>query len=194
MKNWIFFAGAPGSRWSGVSRVFRDNLPNVDNTDMTPDKKYESKVFAGHVGNYYGPGEPYGDFLKHRLGTIEEWQNEIERSYSGSADSIKLILSHHFSYYIKEIKEQFTDSRIVLCYRPDEECLKWWHEAGGWNITHPRYDWYVNDDRMLRCIKEQNQELLKHGEFSAPDINLFRREFDTDVDFIFDRDVQVCII
>ena len=80
MKNWIFFAGAPGSRWSGVSRVFRDNLPNVDNTDMTPDKKYESKVFSGHVGNYYGPGEPYGDFLKHRLGTIEEWQNEIERS------------------------------------------------------------------------------------------------------------------
>ena len=103
-------------------------------------------------------------------------------------------MSHHFSYYIKEIKEQFTDSKIVLCYRPDEECLKWWHEAGGWNITHPRYDWYVNDDRMLRCIKEQNQELLKHGEFSAPNINLFRREFDTDVDFIFDRDVQISIL
>ena len=46
---------------------------------------------------------------------------------------------------------------------------------------------------MLRCIKEQNQELLKH-EFSAPDINLFRREFDTDVDFIFDRDVQISIL
>ena len=47
---------------------------------------------------------------------------------------------------------------------------------------------------MLRCIKEQNQELLKHGEFSAPNINLFRREFDTDVDFIFDRDVQISIL
>ena len=114
MKNWIFFAGAPGSRWSGVSRVFRDNLPNVDNTDITPDKKYESKVFSGHVGNYYGPGEPYGEFLKHRLGTIEEWQNEIERSYSGYADSIKLILSHHFSYYISEIKEQFLHIQRIL--------------------------------------------------------------------------------
>ena len=34
-KDLILATGAPGSRWSGVSRVFRDNLPNVDNTDIT---------------------------------------------------------------------------------------------------------------------------------------------------------------
>ena len=45
MKNWIFFAGALSSRWSGVSRVFRDNLPNVDNTDMTLIKNMRVKSF-----------------------------------------------------------------------------------------------------------------------------------------------------
>ena len=194
MKNWIFFTGAPGCKWSGVSRVFRDNLPNVDNSDMTPDKKYESNIFSGHVGNYYGPGESYSNFLKHRLGSIDEWKNVISKSFNGPDDSIKLILSHHFAYYIKEIREQFPESKIVLCYRSDEECFKWWHEAGGWNITYPKYDWYVNDERMRKCIKEQNQEILKHGKFSAPDINLFRREFNADVDFIFNREVMIRII
>ena len=38
--------------------------------------------------------------------------------------------------------------------------------------------------------KRTESRIIKTCEFSAPDINLFRREFDTDVDFIFDRDVQ----
>ena len=39
MKNWVFVTGAPGSFWSGVSQVIRDNW-DVDNSDCTEEKTY----------------------------------------------------------------------------------------------------------------------------------------------------------
>ena len=31
---FIFCAGAPGSRWSGVSATFRENYPGIDKSDL----------------------------------------------------------------------------------------------------------------------------------------------------------------
>ena len=39
MFNWIFFTGAPGSRWSGISQVFRDTWEDADNSDLLDPKK-----------------------------------------------------------------------------------------------------------------------------------------------------------
>ena len=95
MKNWIFFTGAPGSRWSGVSQTIRDNWENVDNTDLTEDKKYTHHKYSGHVGNYYGPGMANGQWLEESFGTNRMWEEEINKSFSGPEDSWKLILSHN---------------------------------------------------------------------------------------------------
>ena len=65
MKNWIFFTGAPGSRWSGVSQTIRDNWENVDNTDLTEDKKY-TITSIGNIGNY-GPEMLNGGWLMRSL-------------------------------------------------------------------------------------------------------------------------------
>ena len=100
MKNWIFFTGAPGSRWSGVSQTIRDNWENVDNTDLTEDKKYTHHKYSGHIGNYYGPGMANGQWLAESFGTNRMWEEEINKSFSGPQDSWKLILSHNFAYYL----------------------------------------------------------------------------------------------
>jgi len=193
----IFFAGAPGSRWSGVSQVFRDTLPNIDNSDLTSDRTYSHPVYSGHVGNYYGPGMQFGQWLEHTIGTPAQWKEEIEKSYSNNSNT-KLILSHHFCYRLDELAATFPNSYVVLCYREDQDCYDWWHEAGGWNITHPDYSWYDNNEKMFSEITAQNAGILefvdKHDlELQAPDLNFFRTHFGVDRDFEFGKEVKVAV-
>ena len=89
MKNWIFFTGAPGSRWSGVSQHIRDHGTNVDNTDLVPEKTYTHHKYSGHIGNYYGPGMLNGQWLDKEFGSSSLWKEEIAKSYSGKEDDIK---------------------------------------------------------------------------------------------------------
>ena len=196
MKNWIFFTGAPGSRWSGVSQTIRDNWENVDNTDLTEDKKYTHHKYSGHVGNYYGPGMANGQWLEESFGTNRMWEEEINKSYSGPEDSWKLILSHNFAYYLEQIKKQYPDSKLVMCYRPDKVCYDWWHEAGGWDISWPDYSWYENNNKMWEEIVCQNRAILefvyKHKlPFRKPGREWFRNTWGVDRDFIFEKDVWI---
>ena len=195
---YIFFTGAPGSRWSGVSQVFRDNVDGVDNSDLTPDKTYKHHLYSGHVGNYYGPGMLYGDWLDIQFGSRDLWESEIARSYTDDSKPIKLILSHNFAHYLDDLITEFPESKLVLCYRRSGECFDWWHAAGGWDITYPSYRWYRNDAKMQREIRKQNRAILdfvtqKNLELSQPDRNFFRRHFDIDRDFIFEKDVNVAV-
>ena len=34
--------------------------------------------------------------------------------------------------------------------------MKWWKQAGGWDISYPDYSWYENDIRMFQQIRKQN--------------------------------------
>lgn len=195
---YIFFTGAPGSRWSGVSQVFRDSLDSVDNSDLTPDKTYQHHLYSGHVGNYYGPGMLYGNWLGDHFGSREQWEKEIDRSYSDNSKPIKLILSHNFAYYLDELVATFPECKLVLCYRHNSECFDWWHAAGGWNITYPSYLWYKNDSRMQQEIYKQNQGILdfvseKNLQLKQPDRNFLRQYFDIDRDFVFEKDVSVAV-
>jgi len=196
MKNWIFFTGAPGSRWSGVSQTIRDNWENVDNTDLTPNKKYTHHKYSGHIGNYYGPEMLNGGWLDEELGTKEQWEDEIATSYLGPKDHWKLILSHNFAYYLEEIKNTFPDSKIVMCWRPDSVCYDWWHEAGGWDISWPNYRWYKDNTKMWEEICCQNRAILefvyKHKlPFRKPGREWFRNTWGIDRDFIFEKDVWI---
>jgi len=198
MKNWIFFTGAPGSHWSGVSQHIRDHGTNVDNTDLVPEKQYTHHRYSGHKGNYYGPGMLNGQWLDRELGSWNLWQKEIAKSYLGKDDDIKLILSHNFAYYLNDIKETFQGSKIVMCYRPDDECYKWWHEAGGWDISYPSYEWYRDNTTMDHQITEQNKAILdfcyKHNlTLRKPGREWLRNEFNIDADFIFEKDVWIAV-
>ena len=198
MNQYIFFTGAPGSRWSGVSQVFRDTLDSVDNSDLTPDRTYQHHLYSGHVGNYYGPGMLFGDWLGKEFGSKEQWETEITRSYSDNTKPVKLILSHNFSYYLDDLIATFPKSKLVLCYRHSDLCFDWWHAAGGWNITYPSYRWYQDDANMQDEIDRQNSAILnfvnqKGLKLSQPDKDFLRQHFDIDRDFLFKKDVSVAV-
>ena len=159
VDNWIFVTGAPGSMWSGVSQKIREEH-NADMTDCTPDRTYTHHKYAGHKGNYYGPKMQYGNWLGSTFGTRQMWIDEIDKSFNGPKDQTKVILSHNFAYYLNDIVEIFPESKIVAVVRDNDECFNWWQQAGGWNITYPNYEWYIDDIQMIEEIKEQNN-LLK---------------------------------
>jgi len=159
VKNWIFVTGAPGSMWSGVSQKIREEH-NADMTDCTPDRTYAHHKYAGHKGNYYGPKMQYGNWLGSTFGTRQMWIDEIDKSFNGPKDQTKVILSHNFAYYLNDIVELFPESKIIAVVRDNDECFRWWQEAGGWNITYPNYEWYKDDIRMMHEISQQNN-LLK---------------------------------
>jgi hypothetical protein len=150
------------------------------------------------VGNYYGPGMLYGDWLGTELGTKAQWEAEIDRSYSDNTKPVKLILSHNFAYYLDDLVEAFPSSKLVLCFRSTELCYNWWHEAGGWDISYPNYSWYEDNYKMKTEIRRQNLEILKFAEkhelaLKQPDVDFFRQHFDIDKDFIFEKDVEVAV-
>lgn len=160
MKDYIFFTGAPGSKWSAVSQKYRkDEL--VDNSDQTASTTYKHHKYSGHVGNYFGPGLPLGNWLNKELGTREDWIHTIRHTSQDASKPVKVILSHHFAYYLDELVQIFPKSKIVLCHRPDKDCFDWWHEAGGWDITYPSYRWYWNDAKMKEEIAIQNKYILE---------------------------------
>jgi len=199
MKNWVFFTGAPGSRWSGVSQVIRDTWEDADNSDLLdPEKLYTHHKYSGHKGNYYGPDMLNGHWLSYELGSFNLWQKEIAKSFKGLPNSVKVILSHHFAYYLDELVKSFPESKLVLCYRPNDECYNWWHEAGGWDITYPSYEWYVDNTNMKHEIEKQNKAILdfcyKKGlTLEQPGKNWFRQNFKRDIDFTFEKDVWVAV-
>ena len=198
MKNWVFFTGAPGSRWSGISQTIRDTWEDADNSDLTPDKSYTHHKYSGHRGNYYGPGMLNGQWLSYEFGSFNLWQKEIAKSFKGLPNSVKVILSHNFAYYLDDIVKTFPDSKLVLCYRPNDVCYNWWHEAGGWGITYPSYEWYVDNTNMKHEIEKQNKAILdfcyKKGlTLEQPGKNWFRQNFKRDIDFTFERDIWVAV-
>jgi len=191
MKNWVFVTGAPGSFWSGVSQIIRDNW-DVDNTDCTPERKYTHNKYSGHKGNYYGPGMEYGQWLDKELGTYEMWEKEINNSFDGPKDQIKVILSHNFSHYLPQMAETFPDSTIILVFRACDPCREWWEEAGGFNITYPNYEWYKGTegsyDKMTHEIYWQNAKISKWQSrldlgSRKPTKNWLREKFNLDVDY-----------
>lgn len=160
MVNWIFVTGAPGSRWSGVGQEVRWNT-HADITDYVSEKEYTHGLYSGHKGNYYGPGMLNGTWLDKELGTKEQWIDEINNSFSGPEDQVKVLMSHHFAYYLEEIMEVFPESQIIAVVRDCDDCMEWWKKAGGWNITYPSYEWYRDDIKMKHEIYYQNKAILQ---------------------------------
>lgn len=132
--------GAPGSKWSSVARSIYWSK-DVDSTDYSDNRTYH----IGHCGAYWDPGMEFN---------VDEW----DKPFNGKGK--RIIKSHTFANNLDFLK--FDGSPIILVYRNDYECMNWWLEAGGFDITYPNYKpYYKNEDKMWNEIQRQNSNILK---------------------------------
>jgi hypothetical protein len=145
----VFFTGVPGSRWSGIAQRIKQD-PIYNSTDRAPHRIYRHGEFSGHCDSYFGTGMEFDTSLDYS-NLIAPFENT-----SGTL----LLMSHEWPYMFDEIIERYPYADIQLVYRPNDASLKWWLEAGGFNITYPNYEWYVDVDGMKKEIEQQNKLIL----------------------------------
>ena len=152
----IFFTGVPGSRWSGIAQGIKQN-PRYNKTDRTPDRKYLHGEYSGHIDAYFGTGMEFNCNLD---------QANLNRPFSDWSTSAgcKLLMSHEWPYHFDEITQRYSEAWVQLIYRPDLASFLWWKQAGGFNITYPNYDWYKDEETMMKRIEEQNHLILEFGQ------------------------------
>jgi len=197
MKNWIFFTGVPGSRWSGVAKTLCE-APIVNNSDRNETRTYNDM----HQGNYFGPNMEHGKLFEQLNKLPSSIINaELESPFEEKNDTqLRFLKSHTFAYHLDFIKTQYPTSKIMMVYRDDETALKWWLDAGGFNITYPKYDWYKDEKTMFERIKLENNNILtfckKHNTELVPFTDVWIKQnfdWDMEVDTYFD-DITVAII
>lgn len=150
MIRYILVTGAPGSRWSGFVEDHLYTRDDIDTTDRSPEREYYHNGQLLHRGAYFDSGMEFNNFP-------ENWH----LPFSGTG--VRVIKSHLFAFNVDYVKK-FTNE-IYLVWRPDDECYKWWHEAGGWDITYPKYKpYYFNDEGMMNQIRLQNEHILRFAE------------------------------
>lgn len=160
----IFITGAPGSKWSLVAYAV-SLADGVNTSDAAETRTYGSDAGGPvHFGNYFGPGMEYGQ----RFDTLDrltkpELMEELSRPYA-SADGIKILKSHMFGRHLDHLVPMFPEARFVLVHRPDEECLDWWLEAGGFEISFPDYSWYRELSNMKAQIARDNEAITGFAE------------------------------
>ena len=185
----IFFTGAPGSRWSGVSQLI-ETVPGLNTTDRTPERTFIFKPFSDHLGAYFGKGMEFSTLLD---------ESNIDSAHTSLA-GCRLIKAHEWSYKLKEIKERYPDDWIIMVYRPDIISFAWWNGAGGFNITYPKYNEFIDATNMMSEIARMNQSMLefayKHDatwNHLTPTWMKNNFNFDTEVDHKF-SDMLITII
>lgn len=154
LPEFIFFSGAPGSRWSGIAQIV-ERHPGIDTSDRRTEREYRHSGFSGHVGAYFGPGMEFDAVLDSQY---------LRTAWDTDGSGTKVLKSHHWTYCLEDIAERFPSAWIMLVWRDDEACSKWWDEAGGFEIRYPSYSWYENSVKMDEEIRNQNRCIL---EFAA---------------------------
>ena len=149
--NRIFLTGVPGSRWSGIAQEI-ESEGEFNTSDQTHDRQYQHHGFSGHKGAYFGTGMEFPAILDTK---------NLDLPYSSKSTGIKLHKSHEWSLMLDDITDLYHRSGIILIYRPNEASLKWWLEAGGFNIKYPNYDHYKDEKTMAKHIATQNDAILK---------------------------------
>jgi hypothetical protein len=141
---YILFTGAPGSRWSSVAEnIYRS--PDIDQTDGNGRNTYRKGVVK-HEGAYFDPGMEFEN-------SITNW----DKPFSGLGK--RIIKSHTFAHRLNDLKK--LGYPIVMVYRNDVECLKWWNDAGGFDITYPDYSYFKDQDTMWSHIQSENRDIMQ---------------------------------
>ena len=161
---YIFVAGAPGSKWSSVTKNIYYS-PDIDQSDYSEDRLYYHDASGVrdlmHLGAYFDPGMEFGRFF-HRLGEHDHYQCEAEFDAPFSGTGVRIIKSHVFANHIDYIKDTWPECPVVLVHRPDDACLGWWVKCGHFGITYPDYAEYYQDLRvMAEKIQHQNRGIVQ---------------------------------
>ena len=204
LSKYTFLVGAPGSRWSGVAQLLTDNF-NYNKSDEMEHRQYVHGKFTGHKGSYFGPGMELGEDF-HRL--EESYANRLR--FQAMCDSAfhnpqsvqtKMIKCHQFAYGLDWLKKNVPNSNILLVKRDSGEAFDWWKEAGGWGITYPKYDWYMNDKTMRSRIQTEirlaNEFVNKNAKWSQFTEEWLTENFGThSITVPTDKyhDTEVCLI
>jgi hypothetical protein len=100
----------------------------------------------------------------------------------------KMIKCHQFAYSLDWLKDNIENSQILLVRRGNKECFDWWKEAGGWDISYPNYQWYVDDHHMYHYIEAENKLADDFVKRTGNTWSMFDSE---DAKF---SDVKICLI
>lgn len=181
MPEYIFIAGAPGSKWSSVAKNIYYS-PSVDKSDFTDKRTYHHSAWGKpelmHLGAYFDPGMEFGKrFMRLPLLSKKEAEDEFNRPFSGKGK--RIIKSHVFCHHLKHLKETWPNSPIVLVHRPNDACLGWWVRCGQFNITYPDYQYYSNLEMMAMHIDMQNSDMLSYCVVN-------------DIDFDVEDNIELC--
>jgi len=164
---YIFVAGAPGSKWSSVTKniYYSDD---IDRSDYREEWTYwhdaPGQMELMHMGAYFDPGMECELPESMSVLSRREAEAKFDAPFQQHAKGLRIIKSHIFchSENLEYLRELWPESPIVLVYRPDDACLGWWVKCGHFNITYPSYHGYYKDLReMAKIITRQNHDLLK---------------------------------
>jgi hypothetical protein len=167
---YIFMAGAPGSKWSSVSKNIYYS-PDIDRTDYSEARTYwhdaPGTLELMHMGAYFDPGMEFGDWFDClNQFSKAECEAEFDRPFSGTG--VRIIKSHVFCHNLDFIKATWPDCPIVLVHRGDDASLGWWVKCGHFDITYPSYNKYYKDLRQMAVeIKRQNGDMRKHWDLAS---------------------------
>ena len=149
--NRIFLTGVPGSRWSGIAQEI-EKEGNFNISDRQPSRTYIHGKYSGHIGAYFGTGMEFPAILDTK---------NLDLPYTDKSKKTKLHKSHEWSLMLDDIIDFYPTAGIILIYRQNDASLKWWLQAGGFEIKYPNYDYYVDEVTMLTHIAKQNDAILK---------------------------------
>lgn len=162
---YIFVAGAPGSKWSSVTKNIYYSS-DIDSSDYSDDRTYYHSAWGEpqlmHLGVYWDPGMEFGkNFDRMDQYSREELEAEFDAPFDSDATGVRIIKSHVFCDHLDFIAETWPECPILMVYRPDDACLGWWVKCGHFDITYPLYhEYYVDLRHMARIIENQNAGLL----------------------------------
>ena len=155
-------AGAPGSKWSSVSKNIYFS-PSIDRSDASPAREYyhdaPGTLQLMHMGAYFDPGMEFDLPADITTLTKSELETIFDSAFTGTG--VRIIKSHIFADHIDYIRDLWPDCPIVLVHRDDDACLGWWVKCGHFNITYPKYNkYYVDLKRMAFVIARQNRGIM----------------------------------
>jgi hypothetical protein len=170
---FVFVSGVPGSSWSMISHRLKLAL-DLDTSDVTEDRAFELPDKASirqmprisddksHFGSYFGPDNEFGDGFDDIPAnyTLDTFYQECVKPFE-SNDKPKCVRSHWFSYNLDWLWDNCKGHDLFLLYKDSEISRDWWLERGGWDIHHPVYTWYENNERLFQQIQIENENLLK---------------------------------
>jgi len=179
---YIFMAGAPGSKWSSVSKNIYYSA-DIDRSDYRNEWEYwhdasgENQLM--HMGAYFDPGmecdlpEAVDFYGKASLEAI------FDAPFTKDNNGIRIIKSHIFCNHIDFLRRTWPKCPVVLVYRNDDSCLGWWVKCGHFNITYPLYNkYYVDLATMAKRIQQQNKNLINAWYSSGKDFGIMHTNID----------------